>query len=65
MSTIKINRASKLSSTGAFPATFEAIVSKIPPSAIAALTSAQLAEVVDAMRGQYEVGYSVGYKDAV
>ena len=45
---IKIERARKLSLTGNYPASFGAMLAAIPASIVDALTSRQLAELIDA-----------------
>ena len=43
----KINRAARLAETGCYPGTFLAMFYAIPAATVAALTAAQLAELID------------------
>ena len=63
MSQIKINRAAKIAQTGKYPRTWSEIVAKVPPSVIESVTSKQLADLVDNMHTQYEIGHTTGYVD--
>jgi hypothetical protein len=45
----KIARARRHAATGAFPATFDSIVSAIPSGVVAALTGRQLGALIDAI----------------
>jgi len=49
MSTIKINRALRLSVVGRFPGSASAMLDRIPTPVIQALTSPRLAQMLDAM----------------
>lgn len=63
MSTIKINRAAKLSHLSKYPRTWEAVINAIPTQVIDHCTSAQIAAIAEAMRAQYDLGHTAGYKD--
>lgn len=65
MSTIKIKRAAQLSPLSKFPATWEAVIAAIPDDVKQACNSVQIAALADAMRAQYDVGHTAGYKDAL
>ena len=64
MTAIKINRAAKLSPLSQYPRTWEAVIAAIPAAVKKACTSAQLAELANAMRAQYDRGHTAGYQDA-
>lgn len=65
MSTIKINRARKLSRTAQYPRTFAARLANIPAELIASLTAAQIAAIIDGpMAASYSAGHDTGYRDA-
>ncbi len=64
MSTIKINRAAKLSALSRYPSTWSAVIAAIPANVIKSCTAAQIAALADAMRGQYDIGHTAGYADA-
>ena len=61
---MKIDKAKKLSKTGKFHESFNALFEKIPDEIVANCTAKQLAIIVDLMRDQYTIGHDTGYKDA-
>lgn len=65
MSQIKINRAFAKSSIGAYPSSREAMLDYIPAGVIAALTSAQLADMLDAMWRACQDAKRIAAQDAV
>jgi hypothetical protein len=51
MSSIKIAKARKKSSIGSMPMTWRVHLDAVPPSVVSRLTSSELAELLDGMRG--------------
>ena len=54
--TIKLARAARATSLSAYPATWSEIIARIPPSAVARLTGAEVAEVAQAVAASYWAG---------
>lgn len=59
----KINKASKLSSWSAYPATWSAIIETIPDAVIQALTSKQLVALIDANQKIYDAGKTYNQRE--
>lgn len=49
MHTIKLARARRLSSTGNYPATYDALMEHLPPCVISKLTAREIATMMDAL----------------
>lgn len=64
MSPIKIKRAAKISPLSQYPRTWQDTIEAIPASAKLVLTSAEIAELADAMHAQYQRSHTAGYVDA-
>lgn len=62
---IKINRAIEKSKIGNHPNSAAAMLGHIPSTAIAALTSAQLAEMLDAMWDACQEAKKIAEKEAI
>ena len=63
MSQIKINRAAKIAQTGKYPRTWSENVAKVTQIDNESVKTKQLAEIVDKMHTQYEIGHTTGYVD--
>lgn len=63
--TIKINRARKLSAIGDVPGSFYAMVERVPAAVTAAITSRQLADMVDAMWAACQEAKALAEKEAI
>lgn len=64
MSQIKINRARKLSKIGATHGSFAAMLATVPAGVIAALSSAQLASLIDANWSLAQASKRIAERDA-
>lgn len=64
MSSVKINRARKLSQTAKFPRTFDSILKSIPDQFIAESTSKQIAATIDIAFNASQRGYEIGLTNA-
>lgn len=64
MSKIKIDRARKASKIGKFPRSFNAMVAAIPSEAISALTSKQIAIMIDAIWDACQRSKGIAERDA-
>lgn len=58
-----IDRAMRKSETGRYPATWEAMLRHVPQSVIEALTSAQLADLIDGMERLARNSRAIGAKE--
>lgn len=63
--TIKINRARKLSVIGNTPGSFYAMIERIPATVTGAITSRQLADMVDAMWAACQEAKALAAKEAI
>lgn len=65
MTSIKINRAQKLSHTAKFPRTFADRLAAIPEALLVELTAKQIASIIDGpLAASYNAGHTAGYRDA-
>lgn len=65
MSTVKVNRALALASVGRNPASASDMLAAIPQAIIAALTSRQIAELMDAMWHACQRSKALAAQDAI
>lgn len=61
---MKLEKAKKISKTGKYHETFNALASLLPEEITNKCTSKQIAIIIDLMRDQHAIGHDAGYKDA-
>lgn len=64
MSQIKIKRARAAATIGRYPASFDAMLARVPADVVAALTSAQLAQMLDALADACDASKALAARDA-
>lgn len=65
MHQIKIDRARKLSSTGRYPATFDAMLGHVSPDIIAAVTGRDLATIIDDLSRASQAAKALANAEAI
>lgn len=65
MHQIKIERARKLSSTGAYPATFDAMLGHVSAEIVSSVTSRQLARIIDDLFVASQAAKAIAEADAI
>lgn len=65
MSRIKIERARRLSSTGNYPATFDAMLGHVSPTVIASVTGITLAHIIDDLYDASQAAKTIANREAV
>lgn len=64
MSQIKIKRARAAAAIGRYPATFDAMLARVPAEVVSALTSAHLARMLDALADACDASKALATRSA-